>query len=465
MLKRWSWAGVAALIFFISGCAVDQARDVRIYRDVLDADRSSPLVQFHPEGPLTLMDAMGLANAQNEQLSMAGENYLQTLIDKDRAFAAFLPKIGFAPAFMFQGKTALAPGNPLIAEFVPEQATDMPVAGNMDLHPFRDVPALQAAGSATQMQQALLLDRRAILMLDVARAYFQVMNSEKQVEVLRHSIQVARQRFEDIQMKQKAGVARPVDVALTEAQLAKTRNMLIQAEDDVKNGRAMLALLIGVPEVKGPLTDGLTVPSTGWRLEPLLKLADDNRQDLIAEHERVKVATAALEAAWGEYFPTVSLNLTRYLSRQSFPSDVDWSSLIQVNVPIFSAGLIHADVRTAYSRLRQARLAEMYVERQMLKDLRTAVENLRGEDQQIDQLGIQVKAAQEGMRQADAAFDAGLGTNLERLIAQDALLSAELTLSTARFNRNIDYLRLLRVAGVLNPELSVALPSAEKLFP
>ena len=223
----------------------------------------------------------------------------------------------------------------------------------------------------------------------------------------------------------------------------------------------MLAFLIGVPEVNGPLTDGLTVPSTDWRIEPLLKLADASRQDLIAEHERVKVATAALEAAWGRYYPSVSLNLTYYLSRQTFPDDVDWSSLIQINIPIFSAGLIHADVRAAYSRLRQARLAESYAQRQILKDLRTVVENLRNDDQQIDQLGIQAAAAQEGLRQADAAFNAGLGTNLERLVAQDALLSAELDLSAAQINRNIDYLRLHRVTGSLNPDLSVALPSSE----
>jgi outer membrane protein TolC len=239
---------------------------------------------------------------------------------------------------------------------------------------------------------------------------------------------------------------------------------LIQAEDDVNTGRAMLAFLIGVPEVTGPLTDELTVPATDWRIEPLLKLADAYRQDLLAEQERVKVATATLEAAWGRYFPSVSLNLTRYLSRQTFPDDVDWSSLIQVNIPIFSAGLIHADIRTAYSRLRQARLAESYARRQVLKDLRTAVENLRRDDLQIDQLGIQANAAKEGMRQAEAAFNAGLGTNLERLVAQDALLSAELDLSFARFNRNIDYLRLQRVTGTLAPDLSAWLPSAENDF-
>lgn len=468
MLKRLQRAAGLVLVFFvfinINGCAVNQARDVRTYRHVLDAGKSGPGMQFHAEEPLTLKAALCLANAHNEQLAMAGEDYLQALIDKDRAFAAFLPTISFVPTFMRQGKTSLAAGSSLIAGFVPDHTTDMPVAGNMNLHPFRDLPALRAAGSSARMQRAILLDHQAVLMLDVAGTYFQVMHSEKQVQVLKYSIKVGQLRLADIRVKQKAGVARPVDVAQTEAQLAKTRTSLIWAENDVKNSRAMLAFLIGVPSVNGPLTNGLKVPHTHWRVEPLLKPADSHRQDLIAAHDRVKVAAAALEAAWGEYFPSVSLNLTHYLSRDTFPGDVDWTSLIRVNVPIFSAGLIHADVRTAYSRLRQARLAELHVRRQVVKDLRVAVENLKRDDQQINQLGIEVKAAREGLRQADAGFDAGLWTNLERLIAEDGLLSAGLTLSSAQFNRNVDYMRLLRVTGALTPDFSVALPSTKTNF-
>lgn len=456
----------SVLVFiFISGCSVNQARDVQVYRKVLDAGpRCVALSPFHSKDPLTLRQAMGLASAHNEQLAVAGENYLQVLIDKDRAFAAFLPSISLAPAFMHQDKVALGAGNSIIATLVPDHTTDVSVSGNFNLHPFRDLPALQAAGDSAQMQRALLLDSQAVLMMDVARTYFEVMYSEKKVRVLQYSIKVGQQRLKDMEVKQKAGVVLPVDVSLSQAQLAKTRNTLIQAKDDVKNGRAMLAFLIAVPAVKGQLTNGVNVPSTVWRIDSLLKQAHEHRQDLMAAHDHVKVAASALKAAWGEYFPSVSLNLAYYLSRDTFPNDVDWTSLIRVNLPIFSAGLIHADVRTAYSRLRQARLVESNIRRQVLKDLRVAVENLKRDDQQIGQLCIQVKAAKDGRLQAEAGFDAGLGTKLERLISEDGLLSAELALSAARFNQNIDYLNLLRVTGVLDPNISAALLSAKNNF-
>jgi outer membrane protein TolC len=466
MLKRmhWRWAVGPLLFFFINGCTVNQTRDVKLYRDVLDAGISNSRAAFHPNDPLTLKQALELANAQNEQLAIAGEDYLQALIDKDRAYAAFLPKISFAPAFMREEKTALAAGNAFISEVVPNKTTDMPVVGNMNLHPIGDVASYKAAGSAARMERAMLLDYRALLMLDVARTYFQVLHSEKQLEVLTHSIKVGEQRLADVRVKQKAGVARPVDVALTEAQLAKTRTEFFRAKDDVISSRAMLAFLINAPELTGPLTNGWRVPSMDFQMEALLNHADQHRQDLMAAHERVKVAAALLEAAWGKYFPSVSLNLVHYISRASFPSDVDWTSLILVNVPIFSAGLIHADVRTAYSRLRQARLAETNIQRQVVKDLRSVTEDLLRDEQQIRQLGIQVKAEEEGMQLAETEFNAGLGTNLQRLIAQDGLMSAELALSTARFSYNVDYLRLMHMTGSLDPNLSTTLSSPATHF-
>jgi outer membrane protein TolC len=88
------------------------------------------------------------------------------------------------------------------------------------------------------------------------------------------------------------------------------------------------------------------------------------------------------------------------------------------------------------------------------------VENLTADVQQIDQLGIRQPAAREALRQADAAYGAGLGTNLVRLIAQDQLLSAELALTEEQFNHIVDYLRLLRAAGLLDIGLT-ALPPAD----
>jgi hypothetical protein len=63
------------------------------------------------------------------------------------------------------------------------------------------------------------------------------------------------------------------------------------------------------------------------------------------------------------------------------------------------------------------------------------------------------------MRQADAAYSAGLGTNLERLIAQDQLLSAQLALTEKQFGHIVDYLRLMRSVGMLDMRLNPLPPA------
>jgi outer membrane protein TolC len=447
-------------LLLAAGCAVDQAREVQTYREVLDAGQSRPPAIYSPGEPVTLARAVALANANNEQLARSGEDYLQALIDKDRAFARFLPTIRFAPGYMRQEKSSYAGSNPLVGDILRPDTLDAPLQGNLTLSPFQDAPTLWAAASSAEERRALLLDRQAILLLDVSQTYYQVMRSEKQVLTLENSVTVQQQRVDDLNVQRRAGVARPVDVAQSEAQLAGIRRALIRAGSDVRDGRAMLAQLMGVAAVEGPLVGGFEAPPENRSADRLLALAEAHRQDLQAARMQVQAAAERLESAWAGYFPSVSLNFTRYLSRESFPDDVSWAGLIQLDLPIFSAGLVHADVRTAYSRLRQAHLAESGLRRTVLKDLRVAVENLSADRQQIDQLGIRTAAAREAVRQADAAYRAGLGTNLERLVAQDQLLSAELALTEEEFNHLVDYLRLLRGVGLLDTRLA-PLPPGE----
>lgn len=437
----------------LTGCAVNQEREVATYREVLDAGQPEPAETFGPGDPLSLSDALAIANAGNETLAISGENYLQVLIDKDRAFARFLPTIGLTPSYMRQEETSLGAESPIISQFIRDESLDVPVDGELSISPVTDAANLGAAGLNAVRQRALLLDQRAIVLLDVAQTYYQVLGAESEVDVLTHSVKVQTRRVLDMHVRRNAGVARSLDVVQAEAQLAETRASLIRAENDAANGRAVLALLLAVGSVEGPLTDGFSAPAENFEMDGLIQAAMDRREDLKASGTLLESAAKQLQSAWGEYFPSVSLNLREYLSRESFPSDVDWTALLTVRLPIFTAGLAHADVRTAYSRLRQAGLADSLVRRRILRDLRTAREDLMDVDRRIEQIEIQVAASREAMRLAEAAYDSGLATNLSRITAQDQLLRAELSQTRARFERNVAYLRLLRATGSLDANL------------
>src|SRR6266436_971492 len=82
------------------GCHLDQQTEISRYRKILDAD--TPPIDFTPGEPLSLEQALALANQHNERLALRGEDYLQALIAKDRAFASFMPTISLAPTYFQQ---------------------------------------------------------------------------------------------------------------------------------------------------------------------------------------------------------------------------------------------------------------------------------------------------------------------------------------------------------------------------
>jgi len=334
-------------VLCLPGCAVNQTAEIATYRQIVDANQPMLKGSFRTTEPLSLQRALILTNANSEEIALSGENYLQALIDKDRVFANFLPTIAFAPEYMRQEKA-----DRVTRKTAPQDFLDLPVGAELNVNPLSDISNYSAADTNISVQKALLLNQRATILLDVAQTYYQVLRSEEESDVLGHSVEVQSKRVADIKARQQAGVARSLDVAQAEAQLAETCANHIQAQNDVKNGRAMLAFLIGVPAIDGVLADDFKTPKTDWTLASLMQQARISRQDLQAADAQVSRAAKNLDSAWGEYFPSVSLNLNQYLHRESYPSSIDWTGLLQVNVPIFSAGLIHADVRTAYSLLR-----------------------------------------------------------------------------------------------------------------
>ena len=59
------------------------------------------------------------------------------------------------------------------------------------------------------------------------------------------------------------------------------------------------------------------------------------------------------------------------------------------------------------------------------------------------------RAAREALEQAEGSYRVGLATNLERLTAQSALLSAELQLASERFDQALLLMDLTRFTGRL----------------
>ena len=480
MSERFSLA-LAALIALVAlplvaGC-VNWSGDVGRYRAVLDDAQPATRPTYGGAEPLALRDALRVANADNEAIAVAGEDYVQALAEKMRQAGNFLPTLSLDPAYTVirtknangggvivggtgtgtTGGTGTAgtdagttTGGTVLLSSGGGGTTDrFSVPANASLNAaLTDVSSYRSAGRSVEQRRQLLLDQRETVLLGVAQAYYDVLRFERQTEVLQNSVRLREEQVRDQEQRLKLGNGRPLDVAQGRSDLAATRASLIAAQAGAANARSALARLMGVAEIAGPLTDAFDPPGDVPPVADWLDAAPAGRQDLLAASRALEAARLAVQAAINRYFPSVSINFNYFLYNDP-KSSQQWTGGISANIPIFSALSIEAQIRLAWSQYRQAGLFESQIRRQVVDDVRQNRQNLDSSRGQVEQLRTQVEAAQQAADLADRAYRLGSGTNLDRLQQQDALLTAQLNLLDEQFASKTDYLGLLRAAGRL----------------
>ena len=451
--------GACVLAALACGC-VDQQKEVQTYRKIVSGGENSAAtkITYTPGNPLTLEEALMLANRGYEQIDIQGEVYLQSLIERDRAYSAFMPTISLAPELTWQNKRSTrgtitngGTGGTTVTGSSGHYTTfDAPIVTHANLfNGFRDVATLKGAYSNIEQYRNLLLDAQLTILLETAQVYYQALLAERSVEVLTNSSQFQDARVADMRGRLRAGIAQPLDLAQTEAQAASTRAQLVTAQNQVNTSRLTLALMTNAPVEDAPLVDRLYVPEQLPDAEREVLIANEKRPDIRADEAAVRVARESVQSAVGQWYPSLSLNLEYYLHKDSFPTTVEWTNLLTLNVPLFSAGTIYADVRAAWSRLRQAMYTQWLLVRTVQRDVKSAWVTVDDSRRRIIDLETEVAASQEALKQSTQRYTVGLATNLDVLTAQNSLLSSQLDLATEQFNRKIYYLDLLRATGEL----------------
>ncbi len=439
---------VAAMLLLGAGCAVHQQEEIATYRKVIDGNQPAQ-IHIDPAEVVTLTDALRLANQNEERLSIQGEGYLQALISKDEAFSAFLPTASFGPTFSVAGVHNNNFGST-------HHDLNAPLNGSMNLfNGFRDYHALKAAEADIEQRKQLVLDLQQTVLLDVALAYYQVLTSEQSVEVLTNSDKVQRTNVEYIQEQARVGLSILLDVAQAQAQLSQTQVSLNQSIADVRNARITLAFLLDAPVQGNPLRDDYEPPDQVPPLDQWEAVGESDRQDLLAANQAVDAARHNVEVAFGQYYPTLNVNLNYVLWDEILKGGA-WNGALSLDLPLFTGGLIHAQVRQAWSEYRTAALTQAQLWRSIDESVQTAFTNLELAHRQLDELQVEVKAARDALYLAETNYRTGRGTLLNQLIAQDTLLTTQLELTQEQFNQKTAYFNLLRSVGRLKLTMASA---------
>src|SRR2546425_7724185 len=209
--------------------------------------------------------------------------------------------------------------------------------------------------------------RRVVLMTlvaDVARAHFDLLELDHELEIARRTLQTRQASLELPRRRFEQGLSTQLDVDRAEAEVAVAAATVPDLERRIAQTENGLSVLLG--RNPGPIARG--TPLDGQRLPPevpagLPSALLERRPDIRQAEQTLVAANARIGVAKAEYLPQIKL--TRMVGGESVSlSDLFaggsrfWSIGPTMTVPLFTAGRTSNTVKGFEARQQQARSEE-----------------------------------------------------------------------------------------------------------
>ena len=309
-------------------------------------------------------------------------------------------------------------------------------SGGRDYYAYR--AASRRADAGREMLRGTEVDVAMQARLDYVAALREAENVRVTEELLREvdeRLRVARQMFE-------SGRIPRYYLLRDETERANALQMQAMARSRAEQAVIALKTTLGIDLASAvTLVDRLEVTGAGVSVEDGIREARERHPELRAAGKQREAAESEVRAAYGNYWPQVSLS---YMYDWAWSKSRAWESQAEgtrmrgdgvegysvgvvVTLPIFDGFMRENALNTAKSRVERARQGEGLVRQQIAKDVNQAALMLTAAEQSVEASRKGVEQAEEEARVIRERFESGRGIQLE-------VLDAQLTRTRARFN-------------------------------
>jgi len=421
----------------------------------LDAQRFTPAAP--PPDWWQQLDDPELASL--EQRALSGDLDLEIALQRVRAARAVLraAELDFAPHIpldaAYTHSKEQQPGFGSDRFDIVSYSVGFDASWELDLF-GRTRRAAQAAGADLGAQAANLGETRVIVAAEVARNYFELRGTQRQLTVAHDNIANQREALRLTQVRYDAGRVTELDVDSALARLATTEATLPLLTAAEKSYGYRLAVLLGVnpgeldTELVADLVRGWSAPLPIGDVTTLLR----HRPDVQLAERNLAAATARVGVATADLFPRVGLTgfigfLTGNSVQLGSAGSRAWSVSPTVSWTALDFGSARSRVQSskaeaagAYASYRQAVLLA-------LEDFENACLNYGKQQARLASVVQSAEASRRAARLAEIQYREG-GTNfLVLLDAQRTLLQAEDAVAQAETGVNTGAVAVYKALG------------------
>lgn len=401
------------------------------------------------EGPLTMEQAVDIASQKSLRVKAAGADARVMDSMRREALAPFWPQLS---AYGYFADQRMAPnvyssaGNTMAKNyqvFNSDQTRDgnftamYPLfSGGRDWYGYK--AAVARADAGRQMLRGAEVDVAMQARLDYIAALREAENRRVTVDLLRdidERLRVSRQMFD-------AGRIPRYYLLRDEAERANVVQMDAMAQSRGESALVALKTTLGV-DLSSPITlsDRLEFVPATLSVDEGIRQAAEIHPDLKAAAKQREAAQAEVRAAYGNYFPQVSLSYMydwAWMKNRAWESQADnmrmrgdtsegYSIGVVVTLPLFDGFMRENALNTAKARLERAAHAEGLARQQIAKEVNQSALMLTAAEKGVEASRKGIEQSEEEFRIVKERFEAGRGIQVE-------ILDAQVSLTRARFN-------------------------------
>ena len=315
------------------------------------------------------------------------------------------------------------------------------------------VASLVAQAKASAEQSAADLETaRLLLIADLATAYFNLRQTDIELDVLANSIALQQRSLGVASTRRELGAGSALDVAQQQALIDTTLTQI----DILRRQRASfenaLATLTGTPapvfSVKADKRD-IVPPDV-----PIGVPSDvlERRPDVAAAERAMAAANAQVGVANAAFYPSINLGLS-YGQESRRPNtlfdapSLVWSSGLSVLQPLFDGGRIRGGYDAAKAGYDIAVANYRRVVLTAMQEAEDGIVGLAALERASKQANVAVESARRTLDLVNARYEGGVASPLEVIVAQQQLLNAERLASQLVGQRLITSVFLVKALG------------------
>lgn len=464
-------------------------------------------VRIHELRPLTLEEALQLAEFNSPKLKAAASQVDQAKSQLRAAIAAWYPTVNLSASGLPEYFKSYSYRNP---DFVPDRVVQKPTKrvinpatgeksgtnpntgepftkpvtrdgynerygrewrANVSLQVSWDlinparVPEIAAARDRFEQAGASYLIALRDLRLEAAKAYFELQEADEGVRIGQASVKASLVSLRDARARFNAGVNTKLEVLEAETQLARDRNILTTNLGRQDLQRRNLAALLDLPQDVTPTAATPARPLGLWEpsLQESIVAAYNYREeldrlilDISINNSRANASLAAVQPVLS-FVNSTTASRTEGQNGQTSLSDIDMgdftygvtnSTALTLNWRLFDGGRARAQYRSSKQAAEQSAFDFANTRDQMRFQVEQSFIGLRTAIQKIDTTASEVLSSKESLRLSQLRVQAGVSTQREVVNNQRDLTQAELKYAQAIREYNTSLAELQRRTGL-----------------